>query len=43
MLEKLLKLANGRVVHNIQSYGNVSASSVGVALDEVLRGRHGSG
>lgn len=40
-LEKHLGLSRGRVVHNIQRYGNMSASTVGVTLDEVLRGRHG--
>ncbi len=40
-LEKHLDLSGGRVVHNIQRYGNMSASTVGVTLDEVLRGRHG--
>lgn len=40
-LEKQLPLERGRVVHNIADYGNMSASTVGVALDEVVRGRHG--
>ena len=41
-LEKHLPLTGeGRVVHTIQDYGNMSASTVGVALDEVLRGEHG--
>lgn len=40
-LEKHLGLANGRVIHNIARYGNMSASTVGVTLDEVLRGMHG--
>jgi len=40
-LERLLPLEDGRVVHTIQSYGNLSASTVAVALDEVLRGKHG--
>lgn len=41
-LERLLALSeNGKVVHTIQEYGNLSASTVGVALDEVLRGEHG--
>lgn len=41
-LEKHLPLAGkGRVVHTIQEYGNLSASTVAVALDEVLRGQHG--
>ncbi len=41
-LEKHLPLTgDGRVVHTIREYGNLSASTVGVALDEVLRGEHG--
>ena len=41
-LEKHLPLTGeGRVVHTIQEYGNLSASTVGVTLDEVLRGEHG--
>lgn len=40
-LEKHLTLERGRVVHNISDRGNMSASTVGVTLDEVLRGRHG--
>lgn len=40
-LERHLKLDRGRVVHTIESYGNLSASTVPVTLDEVLRGRHG--
>ena len=40
-LEKHLDLPRGRVIHNIQRYGNMSASTVGVTLDEVLRGEHG--
>lgn len=40
-LERLLPLEHGRVVHTIQRYGNLSASTVAVALDEVLRGEHG--
>jgi 3-oxoacyl-[acyl-carrier-protein] synthase-3 len=40
-LEKHLKLTRGRVVHTIEHYGNSSASTVGITLDEVLRGRHG--
>lgn len=40
-LEKQLPLTRGKVVHTIQRYGNLSASTVGVALDEVLRGEHG--
>lgn len=40
-LEKHLGLSNGRVIHNIGQYGNMSASTVGVTLDEVVRGLHG--
>ncbi|WP_419161370.1 3-oxoacyl-ACP synthase III family protein [Candidatus Palauibacter sp.] len=40
-LEKQLELPKGQVVHNIARYGNMSASTVGVALDEVVRGKHG--
>ncbi len=41
-LEKHLPLSEeGRVVHTIQRYGNLSASTVAVTLDEVLRGEHG--
>lgn len=40
-LEKQLDLGSGRVVHNIEDYGNMSASTVAVTLDEVVRGRHG--
>jgi 3-oxoacyl-[acyl-carrier-protein] synthase-3 len=40
-LERHLKLTRGRVVHTIEHYGNASASTVGITLDEVLRGRHG--
>lgn len=40
-LEKHLEL-DGRVIHTIQRYGNASASTVAVALDELLRGRHGA-
>lgn len=41
-LEKHLPLSEaGRVVHTIQCYGNLSASTVAVTLDEVLRGEHG--
>jgi 3-oxoacyl-[acyl-carrier-protein] synthase-3 len=40
-LEKQLRLKKGRVLHTIEKYGNMSASTVGVALDEALRGRHG--
>ncbi|MEN8144937.1 MAG: beta-ketoacyl-ACP synthase 3 [Gemmatimonadota bacterium] len=40
-LERQLKLNKGRVIHTIQNYGNVSASTVPIALDELLRGEHG--
>ena len=40
-LENHLELSGGRVVHTIERYGNCSAATVGVALDEALRGRHG--
>lgn len=40
-LERHLSLPEGRVVHTIQRYGNLSASTVGVTLDEVIRGEHG--
>jgi len=41
-LERVLPLeGDGKVVHVIQEYGNVSASSVGITLDEILRGEHG--
>ncbi len=40
-LEKHLALPKGRVVHNIERYGNCSAATVGIALDEALRGKHG--
>jgi len=40
-LEKQLELPKGRVIHNIQRYGNMSASTVAITLDEVLRGQHG--
>jgi len=40
-LEKHLELPGGRVVHNIEGHGNSSASTVGIALDELLRGCHG--
>jgi 3-oxoacyl-[acyl-carrier-protein] synthase III len=40
-LEKFLELPRGRVVHNIETHGNSSASTVGIALDELLRGCHG--
>jgi len=37
-LEAQLKLLRGRVVHTIEEYGNCSAATVGIALDESLRG-----
>ncbi|WP_420448802.1 3-oxoacyl-ACP synthase III family protein [Candidatus Palauibacter sp.] len=40
-LEQRLELPKGRVVHNIEDRGNMSASTVAVTLDEVMRGRHG--
>ena len=40
-IEKQLELDGGRVIHNIEDYGNMSASTVAVTLDEALRGRHG--
>lgn len=40
-LEGQLELPRGKVVHTIERYGNCSAASVGIALDEGLRGRHG--
>ncbi|MFQ5747599.1 MAG: 3-oxoacyl-ACP synthase III family protein [Gemmatimonadota bacterium] len=40
-LERALRLKKGKVVDTIAAYGNVSASTVPIALDEVLRGRHG--
>jgi 3-oxoacyl-[acyl-carrier-protein] synthase-3 len=40
-MEKQLDEHDLRVVHNIQRYGNMSASTVPVAFDEVLRGKHG--
>lgn len=40
-LERQVELPNGRVIHNIEDYGNMSASTVPITLDEVLRGRHG--
>jgi 3-oxoacyl-[acyl-carrier-protein] synthase-3 len=41
-LEKQLPLEKGRVIHSIERYGNVSASTVPIALDEVLRGKRGA-
>lgn len=40
-LARQLPLDEDRVVHTIRRYGNLSASTVAVTLDEVLRGRHG--
>ena len=40
-LERQLDLPNGKVVQTIDRYGNNSAGSVGIGLDEVLKGRHG--
>jgi len=40
-LESHLKLPRGRLVHTIERYGNCSAATVGIALDEALRGAHG--
>lgn len=40
-LESHLKLSRGRVIHTIERYGNCSAATVGIALDEALRGKHG--
>ncbi len=40
-LEKQLELPKGRVIHNIENYGNMSASTVAITLDEVVRGQHG--
>ena len=41
-IEKQLTDHDLKVVHTIHHYGNMSASTVPVALDEVLRGKHGS-
>ncbi len=40
-IERALRLQKGRVIDTIEDYGNVSASTVPIALDEVLRGVHG--
>jgi len=40
-IEKALRLPKGRVIDIIECYGNVSASTVPIALDEVLKGVHG--
>ncbi len=41
-LEKKLALPKGRVLDNIEPYGNISGATVAVALDEALRGMHGA-
>jgi len=40
-IEKALKLPRIRVIDVIETYGNSSASTVPIALDEALRGLHG--
>lgn len=40
-LERALKLPRGRVIDAIDGLGNVSASSVPITLDRLLRGEHG--
>jgi 3-oxoacyl-[acyl-carrier-protein] synthase-3 len=40
-LERALKLNGGRVIDAIDGLGNVSASSVPITLDRLLRGEHG--
>ncbi|MCL7970663.1 MAG: ketoacyl-ACP synthase III [marine benthic group bacterium] len=40
-IEKSLGLTRGRVIDVIEYYGNASASTVPIALDEVLKGDHG--
>jgi 3-oxoacyl-[acyl-carrier-protein] synthase III len=40
-LEAHLTLARGRVIHTIERTGNCSAATVGIGLDEALRGMHG--
>lgn len=40
-LESQLELPRGRVIHTIERYGNCSGATVGIALDEALRGIHG--
>jgi 3-oxoacyl-[acyl-carrier-protein] synthase-3 len=40
-IEKALKLPKGRVIDVIETYGNASASTVPIALDEALKGMHG--
>jgi 3-oxoacyl-[acyl-carrier-protein] synthase-3 len=41
-LEKSLQLSKGRVLHRIRKLGNLSASTVPIVLDELLRGEHGA-
>ncbi len=41
-IARTLRLAKGKVIDQIEDYGNVSASTVGIALDDVLRGKHGA-
>lgn len=41
-LEAQATLEGARVIHTIEDYGNCSAATVGIALDETLRGEHGS-
>lgn len=41
-LERQLREHDVKVLHTIQQYGNMSASTVAVALDEALRGKHGT-
>ena len=40
-IEKVLGLPKGRVIDVIETHGNASASTVPIALDEVLKGMHG--
>lgn len=40
-LERALKLKRGKVIHSIDGIGNVSASTVPITLDQVIRGEHG--
>ena len=40
-IERVLDLPKGRVIDVIETHGNASASTVPIALDEVLRGKHG--
>lgn len=41
-LERALKLSKGRVIHAIEDIGNVSASTVPITLDQLIRGEFGS-